>query len=170
MSRTLSQINICSQLDAFFTLSLFPNELDVISISGKNQPDLKAMTLLARNVLHVHIDDIWDKSHEAQGFVLPNLSDVSRILDWKRSKGSENRLLVHCHAGISRSSAIAFIISCMDKSIEESLQILDPAIHYPNELLIKLGSELLDKPEMIPAIKAFHERALWTFCNNLSPF
>ncbi len=81
-----------------------------------------------------------------KGLTVPNEEHISRILKWAISK---EHIAVHCTEGISRSSAIAYLIACQRSSPEEALKILDPMKHGPNRLILKLGMEVLgDKTVM----------------------
>ena len=61
------------------------------------------------NHLILSIDDIED---ELEGMIAPGEAHVAELLDfvgrWKREKP----IVVHCFAGISRSTAAAFITAC----------------------------------------------------------
>ena len=81
-------------------------------------------------------------------FVLPCDTHVSHLvkfaLDWDRKAP----LLIHCWAGISRSTAAAFITLCaLNPDIEElelarALRRASPTA-YPNRLLVALADEAL---------------------------
>lgn len=75
----------------------------------------------------------------------PTLEDVQKALDF--GNGKEN-LLVTCHGGVSRSSAIAYLIAASRVGGQRALDILDPNIHEPNSLIIKYGEQILGLPVM----------------------
>lgn len=54
-----------------------------------------------------------------------------------------NIKIVCCKQGISRSSAIAFLIESNTTSPEEAIKILDERKHFPNELILKHGLDIL---------------------------
>jgi predicted protein tyrosine phosphatase len=72
----------------------------------------------------------------------PTIEHVKQALNW--AEGKEN-IVVACAAGISRSSAIAYLIQCMrtDPSELYSIDLLDHSFHFPNELILKHGTMLL---------------------------
>lgn len=74
-------------------------------------------------------------------FFAPKPDQVKRILEWAALKAKENDrpFLVHCTAGISRSSAIAILISQMING--RFHHIFNPMIHDPNELVIHYGEQ-----------------------------
>lgn len=52
---------------------------------------------------------------------------------------------VSCKLGVSRSSAIAFLVECNKTDSETAIKQLDSAKHFPNELVLKLGMDILGK-------------------------
>lgn len=80
------------------------------------------------------------------GYTVPTEEHVRRILKWAMSR---EQLAVHCTAGVSRSSAIAYLIACQRSSPKEALKILDPMKHSPNRLILYLGAEVLGNEEIM---------------------
>jgi len=64
--------------------------------------------------------------------------------------------LVACHQGISRSSAIAFLIQCKKTSPQEAIQLLDVRKHFPNELIMKHGLEIIGE-NIKPFVTQFYK-------------
>lgn len=114
-------------------------------------------SILATNHLLLDMDDI---TAEIEGFVAPCEDHVSQLIafveDWDRAKP----LVVHCYAGISRSTAGAFIAACvLNPQRNETLianAIRDASvIANPNMRLIALADRLLErKGRMLRAIEA----------------
>ena len=71
-------------------------------------------------------------------------------LDYAKDK---QELLVHCAAGVSRSSAIAYLIACSRVGTMEALKVLDSLFHWPNNRVVRLGAEIMDNPEIEQVIK-----------------
>lgn len=74
-------------------------------------------------------------------YTTPPKEDVEKALAWSEGK---DELVVACHAGISRSSAIAYLCQC--KRVDHprlALNILTPFRHHPNSLIVKIGAEIL---------------------------
>ena len=90
------------------------------------------------------------------GYKVPTHDHIRRILKWAMSK---EHIAVHCTAGISRSSAIAYLISCHRSSPKEALKILDPAKHSPNRLILYLGMEVLEDETVLSEYMAWFSRA-----------
>ena len=80
----------------------------------------------------------------------PRLQDVKRILAFTSELSARAKVLVHCRAGVSRSTAIAYAILCQHSvpGMEtanlmhvESLR----AVVYPNRLIIELADKVLKR-------------------------
>lgn len=57
------------------------------------------------------------------GFVAPTREDIRKVIEFAKDLPEEADLLVHCWAGISRSTAVAIGIACMhDRTPAEALQ------------------------------------------------
>ncbi|MGB9368177.1 MAG: protein-tyrosine phosphatase family protein, partial [Xanthobacteraceae bacterium] len=66
-------------------------------------------SILAENHLLLDMDDI---SEHIDGYVVPAEAHVGELLRFVRAWPREAPLVVHCYAGISRSTAGAFITAC----------------------------------------------------------
>lgn len=99
------------------------------------------------NCLIIEMDDRTQEGRTGA----PTLALVQNILDWANM---EKPTAVACAAGISRSSAIAFLIECVSKTPEEAAKVWTLGKHHPNELILKYGVEILGT-HIVPAIKDF---------------
>ena len=110
-----------------------------------------------KNHLRVAINDI-DAPHGE--LVHPEAHHIERIIGFANRWNRDGPLVIHCLAGISRSSASAFITACtLNPNANEHLiaQTLREAsaTARPNPLMIELADGLLDRDgRMIAAIKA----------------
>src|SRR5690348_2484014 len=93
------------------------------------------------------------------GLVLPCESHVSNLIRFALAWDRKAPLLIHCWAGISRSTAAAFITLCaLNPHVEElkvarALRRASPTA-YPNRLLIALADEALSRDgRMMAAIE-----------------
>jgi len=96
-----------------------------------------------KGIMHSKFDDIiesWKGRKPAKS------KDISRILDWCRDKDG---IVVHCYAGVSRSSAVAYLIECLMTPPEIALGILDINQHCPNMHVVRLGAKILNNPEIV---------------------
>ena len=84
------------------------------------------------------------------GVLLPEKSDVEAILAFGRDAGEAARLLIHCHAGISRSTAATLMILAQGHPHEGEDAIAARLIEirpqaWPNSRMIAFADELLDR-------------------------
>jgi predicted protein tyrosine phosphatase len=91
-----------------------------------------------------------DISAVTEGMVLPSHEHVGEYLDFIETWGREQPMVVHCFAGISRSTAAAYIGACAlnPKADEEELarQIRDSSpTATPNARLIDIADDLLGR-------------------------
>ncbi|OKL42555.1 tyrosine phosphatase family protein [Pseudovibrio exalbescens] len=93
-----------------------------------------------------------------EGYVAPAPEHVSEILSFAQSIHKTRPILIHCWAGISRSTAAAFIIACSrsgagcEAELANALRTAAPSA-TPNPLLVKYADALLERDgRMIDAI------------------
>jgi predicted protein tyrosine phosphatase len=91
-------------------------------------------------------------------YVMPGSAHVDQLLRFIHRWDPGESLLVHCRAGIGRSTATAFITACFhnphidERDIAASLRRSAPFAR-PNEALIRLADDALDrKGRMLAAI------------------
>jgi predicted protein tyrosine phosphatase len=101
-------------------------------------------------------------------WLAPERRDVEQLLNFGRGfAGAHGRhLLVHCHAGVSRSTAAATLLLAQarpDRPAEEALRAvvrLRPRA-WPNLRMLELGDDLLDRRgEIVDAVCVHYRRAL----------
>jgi predicted protein tyrosine phosphatase len=84
------------------------------------------------------------------GHVLPATEHVETLLAFARSWPRERPVVFHCWAGISRSTAAAFITACAlaparsEAAIALSLRAASPSA-TPNALMVSLADDLLGR-------------------------
>lgn len=111
----------------------------------------------SRNHHKVHINDITETE---DGKIAPGESHVAELIDFVSDWNRQAPLLIHCWAGISRSTAAAFITMCMNNEIGEELalarRLREKAAHaQPNKRIIALADDLLKREgRMVDAINA----------------
>jgi predicted protein tyrosine phosphatase len=81
--------------------------------------------------------------YKMMGYTPPEQSDIEDILNWVKVIQPKN-LMVHCWAGVSRSSATAYVIACTIMEPEEAIKLLIPGKHIPNEMIIEYGASILN--------------------------
>ena len=85
-----------------------------------------------------------------EGHVLPAEEHVARILAFARAWDRERPLLIHCYAGVSRSTAAAYIAACAlmpERDEGEMARVLRAAspTATPNRLFVEIGDGLLGR-------------------------
>jgi predicted protein tyrosine phosphatase len=102
---------------------------------------------LIKPELHVrlHVDDI---SQPIAGYIAPREEHVAKLIDFAHAWGGQGPMVIHCWAGISRSTAAALISLCAlnpaasEALIASRLREASPTA-YPNRLMIRLADEAL---------------------------
>jgi predicted protein tyrosine phosphatase len=104
-------------------------------------------SVLAANHLKVQMDDITE---QLEGFVAPTETHVGQVLDFVRGWDRQAPLVIHCYAGISRSTASAFAAVCALNPHRDEIAIarqirLASAIASPNRLIVSLADKALGR-------------------------
>ena len=138
----------------------------VLSILDPGWPEPDSLSRFDINRrLRLRFHDVIE-SHP--GWIAPERWDVELLLAFSRdlTKANEVHLLVHCHAGVSRSTAAATLVmaqTCPDRPAAEVLQEvvrLRPRA-WPNLRILELGDEILGRRgEIVEAARAHYRRAL----------
>jgi predicted protein tyrosine phosphatase len=86
----------------------------------------------------------------------PNREDVARLLAFGRELEAGDHLLVHCHAGISRSTAAAALILAQAEPARPAHEVLQRVTElrpraWPNLRILEFGDALLGRGGEIPA-------------------
>jgi predicted protein tyrosine phosphatase len=115
-----------------------------------------------RTTLYFH-----DAIEPAPGIVLPQEADIETILAFGRNLGDDLRhLLIHCHAGISRSTAAMAMILAQAFPHENEDAIVDRLVRirpqaWPNSRMIRFADELLGRDgRLIAAVSRVYARRL----------
>jgi predicted protein tyrosine phosphatase len=114
-------------------------------------------TITPENHLLLDMDDIND---HIEGYVAPAEQHVGDLLRFVRSWDRANPLVVHCYAGISRSTAGAFVTACALNPQRDEATIaraLRAASHTatPNLRIVTLADRMLGRDgRMVAAIRS----------------
>ena len=104
-------------------------------------------SVLPANHLKVQMDDITE---QMDGFLAPNDAHIEQVLDFVRGWDRQAPLVVHCYAGISRSTASAFAAACMlnpkrdERLIARQIRAASP-VASPNRLIVTLADKALGR-------------------------
>lgn len=107
--------------------------------------------------LKLGVNDIADPM---EGLILPDESVVTRLLAFGSDWDETQPMLVHCWAGISRSTASAFVLACERSPDAEEFQIAmamrQAAAHAsPNRRIVALADDILGRRgRMVDAVAA----------------
>ncbi|MDX2205790.1 MAG: protein tyrosine phosphatase [Hyphomicrobiaceae bacterium] len=109
--------------------------------------------------LHLRLE-VHDISEPLFDQVAPDASHVRRLIAFAESWGGEGPMVVHCWAGISRSTAAAFTSLCLvnpevpEAAIARALRAASPTAQ-PNRLIVRLADDLLGRNgRMLAAVEA----------------
>lgn len=130
-------IQIMSRRAAARAIRLDP-DYPIIAIGETYNNDVDEMiTSVAKNCLCLKFEDI---EHERVGYDTAKEDHIRQAIEWAKDK---DKLIVACRAGISRSSAIAYLVASSKFGPQEAVKILNMEIHQPNRLVVSLGAKVL---------------------------
>jgi predicted protein tyrosine phosphatase len=127
----------------------------LISLVDDGTPVVRPRSIPAENHLFLAINDI---SEPMDGMVVADEAHVQALIDFVRAWDGHDPLVVHCYAGISRSTAAAFIALCVARPSRDEREIaarLRTASSFatPNRRLVALADQLLGRDgRMVAAI------------------
>jgi predicted protein tyrosine phosphatase len=114
----------------------------------------------AKNHLVLSMDDI---TKPLDGYTPPSEEHITRLVAFLNQWDRKTPLVVHCLAGISRSTAGAFVAACAlnpqrsEAAIAQAIREASPTA-MPNAMLVKLADNMLGRQgRMIEAIEALGE-------------
>jgi len=149
-------IHVCS-LAALHDTVHVTGARHVLTVMGNISKVMRPPTVLEANHLMISMDDITEP---ADGFVAPSVEHIERALDFVRRWDRAAPMVVHCYAGISRSTASAFAAACAlnphrdELSIARQIRQASPSA-YPNRLIVMLADKALGREgRMLRALDA----------------
>ena len=119
----------------------------VLTVMANIDQVQRPASVLEANHLKVSMDDI---TQEMDGFLAPSQEHIERVLNFVRNWDRSAPLVVHCYAGISRSTASAFAAACMlnphrnEIEIARQIRARSP-IASPNRLIVTLADKALGR-------------------------
>jgi predicted protein tyrosine phosphatase len=119
----------------------------VLTVMANVHQVQRPLSVLEANHLRVQMDDITE---QMDGFVAPSETHIEQVLNFVRGWDRSAPLVVHCYAGISRSTASAFAAACMlnphrdEISIARQIRAASP-IASPNRLIVTLADKALGR-------------------------
>ncbi|HMN51867.1 MAG: tyrosine protein phosphatase [Xanthobacteraceae bacterium] len=149
-------IHVCS-------LSRLHNVVDdtgaehVVTLIRDTSRVTRPRSIREENHLILSIDDIED---ELEGMIAPAETHVAELLTFVERWERRKPMVVHCFAGISRSTAAAFITACAiqpEKNEAEIARAIRSAsiTAQPNPRIVGFGDKLLGRGgRMVEAVRA----------------
>ena len=127
----------------------------LLSLLAAGTEMVRPASILPQNHLHLVMHDI---AAAQEGMTMPGEEHVSNLLAFARRWDRARPLLVHCYAGISRSTASAYIIAAAlaprrdEAELARTLRTLSPSA-TPNARLIAIADAMLGRNgRMVEAI------------------
>jgi predicted protein tyrosine phosphatase len=135
----------------------------VVSLIGDEARVERPTAIAEENHLWLRLHDI---SAPLDGYIVPDEEHVANLLSFVRRWDRRTPLVVHCYAGISRSTASAFASVCAlnphrdEDSIAQALRRASPTA-TPNIRIVSLADRLLGRQgRMVAAIETIGRGAL----------
>jgi predicted protein tyrosine phosphatase len=119
----------------------------VLTVMANVEQVQRPMSVLPANHLKVSMDDITE---QMDGFTAPCEAHVEKVLAFVSGWDRAAPMVVHCYAGISRSTASAFAAACLLNPQKDEVAIARQiraasAIAQPNRLIVSLADKLLGR-------------------------
>ena len=119
--------------------------------------------IVPENHLILSVDDIVD---HAEGYTVPAEEHVGRLIDFARAWDRTTPMVVHCFAGISRSTGAAFTAACAlnpardEAEIARAIRAASPTAQ-PNARIVGIADRLLNRNgRMVRAVEALGPGAI----------
>jgi predicted protein tyrosine phosphatase len=144
-----------SSLGALKTVTTNLPSFDLLTVLSPDYPDVDWREFACERHLRLAFHDIVEP---VAGLTAPDRDTMQAVLDFGRNTLHQRALLIHCWAGISRSSAAAYAIACdrnpgFERDIAIELRRRSPSA-TPNRLMVRLADDLLQRDgRMVEAIE-----------------
>jgi len=149
-------IHVCSLAKVDETVARTGAER-LLSLLAAGTEVVRPASIIPENHLHLVMHDI---AMAQEGMTMPGEEHVRNLLGFARQWDRVKPMVVHCYAGISRSTASAYIIAAAlapkrdEVELAQTLRALSPSA-TPNPRLIAVADALLERNgRMVEAIEA----------------
>lgn len=129
----------------------------LVTVINEGTPVLRPPSIRPERHLFLGVHDI---TAPLEGMTPPGEAHIRRLVDFLAGWDRSEPMVVHCFAGISRSTAAAFIAVCAlaphrdEREIARRLRAASP-VATPNPLMVQLADQVLGREgRMVEAIGA----------------
>ncbi len=152
----MPRLHVCSlsRLDEIVTAS---GARSVVTLINVGTPVTRPAAIAQDRHLFIGMSDI---TAPMQGHVTPDVAHVDALLDFVRAWDRAHPLVIHCWAGVSRSTAAAFVAACAlrperaEAEIADAIRTASPTA-TPNARFVAVADDLLGrKGRMVDAVSA----------------
>jgi predicted protein tyrosine phosphatase len=89
-----------------------------------------------------HVEFFNDIAQPFYGWIMPKMVHLRNCLEFSKNFTDEDRVLIHCHAGVSRSTAVAIAVliqhgMCVSDAVDKIVEVRECA--WPNSEIIALA-------------------------------
>ena len=149
-------IHVCSLARLHETIAT-TGARHVVSLLADEASLIRPATVPPENHLWLQLHDI---SAPLEGCVAPQTEHVEQLIAFVQRWPRESALVIHCYAGVSRSSAAAFVSVCAlspasdERAIAMALRRASPSA-TPNIRIVTIADRLLARRgRMVAAVEA----------------
>lgn len=119
----------------------------LVTLINAGTPVERPAAIAAERHLNVSVSDIVAAE---DGHVLPAEEHVARVLAFVRAWDRSEPMVIHCYAGVSRSTAAAFIAACALDDTRSEIEIArelraNSPTATPNRLLVEIADRMLGR-------------------------
>ena len=152
----MPRINVCS-LRLIDDVVRKTGARHLVTLINVGTPVGRPTTIEEDRHLFIGVSDITEPM---DGQIHPAEEHVTKLLNFARNWDRREPIIVHCYAGVSRSTAAAFIIACAllperpEQEIARAIRDASPTA-TPNRRLVAVADAMLGRDgRMIAAIEA----------------
>jgi predicted protein tyrosine phosphatase len=165
----MSRLHVCS-LSRIAEVTRLTGARSLVTLLSPGTAITRPTEIELDRHLHLGVSDIIERT---DGQVFPESHHIEQLLNFFRRWDRAAPMLIHCFAGVSRSTASAFIAACAlspkrdEHEIARALRAASPTAS-PNSRFVALADERLERKGRMSA--AIQEIGRGTDCFEAEPF